>query len=75
MSLHLTYDEKERHRKFPWRTRFLTGVIFEVGGERFALIQWTGAVGSSSATEAAYGPLESFRQRIFFRRFRINSKG
>ena len=42
MSLHLTYDVKERHWPLPRLPRFLTGILSKVGGERFALGQTGG---------------------------------
>jgi hypothetical protein len=71
MSLHITYNVKERRRPIPCFTRFLTSVLSKVGGERFARISTPKcldrAVVSSSATGAAYGPLRTSRQQLFCR--------
>jgi hypothetical protein len=48
--------------------------MFEVGGERFDQFLRTASVVSSSATGAAYGPLETSRQQLFFGRLPISRK-
>jgi len=64
MSLHSTYNEKERHWPIPCFTRFLTSAsFFEVGSESRRT--------SLPATGAVYGPIEIPRQQLFSDFFRM----
>ena len=64
MSLHSTYNEKEPHQPAPRFNRFPTSAIFEVGNAPNQ--------GTSSATGAAYEPLEFPRQQLFPTTFWMN---
>ena len=64
MSLHSTYDEKERHCPVSRETRVPDQCgFFEVGSESLKT--------SFPATGAAYEPFKNFRQQLFFDFFRM----
>ena len=68
MSLHFNLQCQRATLASPLLSRFLTGILSEVGGERFVL-RFRSTVVSSSATGAAYGPLGTPRQQLFSRWF------